>query len=362
MPDEIHIPAEALEPKPWWPDLPNEELIKEIVKFIAKTGRPHLWAGQTYTRPPGNATIIYLAEFDLPKSHCENRELWAPCPCCTPFHPKYCKGGKIAYFPEERVIRIIGPDCFGHINEHGHVQAMRNFHADVQRKKDIAYLLDNLGIVPELIGVIEHAVPAAEALDELRVAVRQAFDQHFQVRMWDHVRDGVLRVRRFHAALDTRSAGDDIERETELVEVYGTIAGYSMLKPHAQRCGLRLKTCMQALRPIDFGSEFRARVQEMSDADRHHTSDFLGRAIRTAVTVFEEIHDVRQFTTPVTIATLNGWSRSEGSPLRFQVAFEGTSFYLGRDEDQFRRIPVAPEYQTVLRRLPLLGRRKASAA
>jgi hypothetical protein len=362
MTDEIDIPALLREPKPWWKEVPNETLVREILHFISRTGQPHLWPGQTYTKPPDGSTIIYLAEFDLPKSRKEHRELWAPCPCCTPRNPKYCKGGKIGYFPDESVIRILGPDCFSHINEQGHVEALRNFYAARQRRWDIAYLFANLSVVPELVEVIERAIPLATALDELRYQVRTLFDEHFRVKMWDHVRDGELRVRRFMTKPVTDSNGIEQEREVEVMETFGRIRGFAMLKPHAKRCGIRLSHSLAALKSIDFGTDYHARIEDMTAEDRRKAALLFGRALRDAKVIFEEIEDVREFTSALTIATLNGWGRADGSPLRFQVSFEGTSFYLGRDRDQFRRIAVAPEYERVLQPLPQLGLVKEKVA
>jgi hypothetical protein len=72
-----------------------------------------------HTRPPQGVDVVYCGEFDLPKSHAgpKNRHRWAACPCCHPETAWYWKGGKIAWFPEEHVIRMIGGDCFSKITK-----------------------------------------------------------------------------------------------------------------------------------------------------------------------------------------------------------------------------------------------------
>lgn len=355
MTDEISIPPEAFDPKPWWPSRPSEQVVTEILRFIAKTGSPHRWPGQTYTKPPADAIIVYLAEFDLPDARCAERERWAPCPCCTPRHPKYCRKGKIAYFQNEQVIRIIGPECFKHINEHGHTEALKNYHVEQQRKSDIAYLLNNLGLVPELISAVEHALPVAAAVDELRVAIRTRFDEHFCVRMWDHVRTGELRVTTVRSIPTESRDGTRGNRDITLTETHSNIEGYSMLKPRAKRCENLLSQSLIGLQQLCLDPDFAARVDTLSDQHRQQAARLLGRSINNARFVFDEIRDVKKFTSRTTIATLNRWGKSVGAPLRFAVAFEGTSFYLGRDKNQFLRIEVPPAYQQILPDLPKIS-------
>lgn len=37
--DEINIPESALAVKPWFPDRPSDDIVREIKKFIAEGGR-----------------------------------------------------------------------------------------------------------------------------------------------------------------------------------------------------------------------------------------------------------------------------------------------------------------------------------
>jgi hypothetical protein len=122
----IDIPNACRRVKPVFELRPNAELISEIQSFIATTGLPHMWRGHTHTKPPAEAKIVYVGEFDLPLSH-QSKGKWAPCPCCSPEHTKYCKRGKIAWFPKECTIRMLGPDCFAAIDERGHEEALREF-------------------------------------------------------------------------------------------------------------------------------------------------------------------------------------------------------------------------------------------
>ena len=115
--NRIDIPPESLEPKPWFQTRPGKEVVAEIVGFIKQTGKPYLWRGHTHTKPPPGSKPVYLDEFELPKKF-RAPDRRSPCPCCVPAHPKFCDG-KIAWFPSEAVIRIIGPDCFKALDAEG---------------------------------------------------------------------------------------------------------------------------------------------------------------------------------------------------------------------------------------------------
>ena len=348
MTDELDIPASAYEPKPWWDRRPSDERIQEVLGFILRTGKPYLWPGQTYDRPLNDSHIEYLAEFCLPS----NRPL-VPCPCCTPRHPKY-RRGMIAYFPEEKTIRIMGHDCFKSINAHGHTEALRKYHAELQRKKDVIYLLENLDNVPELISIIEHAAPVGHAVDEFRNNACKVFREALHIDLWEHIRTGQLRIARIRTQVIQIPGRGEETRDIEIVETYGTITGQDFLKARSPRLGLKLDNALVALRQIDFGPKFNERVAQMTDSDRRQTASLLGRALKTANEVFALIDELRQFTSPATIATLNGWARIAECPIHMRLAFDGSSLHVGKREHDYRRIEVPAPYLVVLKRLPTI--------
>ena len=349
MTDEIDIPATAFEPKPWWDKRPNDERIKEIVGFIGRTSKPYLWAGQTYNRPPIDGPIDYLAEFVLPKS-----KPLVPCPCCTPRHPKY-RHGMVAHFPEERVIRIMGHDCFKSFNSERHVEALKKYHADLQRKRDNAYLLGNLDKVPDLMRVIEQAAPVGHAVDDFRNRACSVFGEVLKFDLWEHIKTGELRV-----TSTIPGQGED-EREVTIIETYGKIIGQDFLKRRGPKLGLKLDNAVLALRQINFGTDYEQRVAAMSDPDRRQAARLLGKAIKAADEGFAAIHDLRQFTSAVTIATLNGWARRAQWPIHMHIAFDGGSLFIGRTKDQHRRIEAPPGYSSVLPALPQLSYKSVAA-
>jgi hypothetical protein len=162
--ERIDIPPECREVKAWFRERPGSEVVEEIKRHVAKTGWPHTWRGHTHTKPPPGSKPVYLEEFDLPEKRLRAKR-WVPCPCCAPETPKYGRDGKIAWFPTEGVIRLLGPECFKSLDKEGHEEAKRQLEIERQRKQDTDYLLSKLPLLGRVIHVSEGAVPVAKALD-----------------------------------------------------------------------------------------------------------------------------------------------------------------------------------------------------
>jgi len=238
--DRIDIPENALLPKPWFGTYPGTDIIREIKAFVAETGKPYLWRGHTHTRPGVGAPVFYVGEFDLP-AKCRYQHHWAPCPCCSLFHPKYREGGKIAWFPEEQVIRLIGPDCFKALNAEGHAEALAALRKEQQREKDILYLLDNLPRVPALLAATREALPLAKAVDDFRSDLMLRLERTLKIDLWREIRDGKLRVRTQRREAFRRADGSEGFRNVDDFRDYASIDGHDLLNPKTMRFTPRLQ-------------------------------------------------------------------------------------------------------------------------
>jgi hypothetical protein len=355
MTDEIFVPPTASDPKPWWTQRPGESLIEEILTHIAATSQPFLWAGQTYNKPDKDSPIDYLAEFHLPKS-----KPLAPCPCCTPRNPKY-RHGMIAWFPNESIIRIIGADCFKTINSHGHVEALKTFHAAKRRKSDIAYLLNHLDKVPELIRALEHAALIGHAVDDFRHAARAVFKEVLHADLWDLLRTGELRITRLKKQVVFIQGQGEEEREFPVTETFAKIAGQNFLKPKSPRIGLRLEHALVALHSINIDPPYDTKIREMSADDRAKHAKFLSKAVDTANMMYAEINDLKQFTAPMNLSSLNAWCRIKECPIHIHLSFDGNNLHIGRSEYDTRRVEVPPAYNLTLRPLPQISKKAVAA-
>jgi hypothetical protein len=188
------IPDHFFEPKPFYRDRPAAEaVLREIKDHIKKTGEPHTWRHHTHSKPVQNARIVYIGTFDLPKSH-QAPDRHAPCPCCSPRAPKYSRKGMIAWFPDEHVIRMIGPECFQTLNPDGHWEAVETFDREEGARRTIDYLVGNLHLSGKSIEVLQNALPTLTAIDEVHATLRSRLTDIVRVDLWRHVGRGSLKV------------------------------------------------------------------------------------------------------------------------------------------------------------------------
>jgi hypothetical protein len=354
MTDEIDIPASALVPKPWFTDRPGDQIVQEIKAFIKRTGKPFLWRGATHTKPPADAEIIYIGETSLPKSHWAP-ERWSPCPCCRPTKPKFYKVVMIGWFPFEQVIRILGERCFAKINSQGHHIALQAFRREEQQKKDIAYLLEHLGLVGEMIPTVEAAVPAVRALDAVRKTLRERLPRILKTDLWLQIRDGVLTVETEKEESYRKSDGTMGTRTVRREEIYGPIEGQIMLKPDAKPLAPRLAQTLAALHTLNMGTNYATRIHELTDEDRRKTAKVLGQCLSYTARTFREVEEARKFFSRATVGSLNGWNKREGCPIHIFVMVDGRDVYVGRNEHEHQRLTLPKEFTQVLGTLPRIS-------
>ena len=354
--EAIEIPPEAREPKPWFKERPGTETVREIKEFVTKTGKPYLWRGHTHTKPPQNAPVEYRGEFDLPES-CKVRMRWAPCPCCCPEHPKYRFDGKIAWFPEEAVIRLIGHDCFKTLNPEGHEQALSALRVEQQRERDTHYLITNLPIVPQMLRVVGAAIPVATAIDVFRADLRAKLEKTLQLKLWPHMRDGQLRVQVRRREVRKHRDGSEQIYEVDDFETFAHLDGYDLLNPRLQRFLPRLNTISERLSEILFDDP-EAAIATLADDERQKIAKTLGYNLDRIRNTFNEMDAVRRFVSPATVATLRRWGAHDGSPITLHVERAGDNFYIGKRKEEQLRVEVTSEIDASLPEPPSLGQSK----
>jgi hypothetical protein len=64
------------------------------------------------------------------------------CPICRPNSRNFGRrDGYIAWFPDEWLIRLIGPDCFAEIDKQGHADAVEELEKREARERDSVFLV-----------------------------------------------------------------------------------------------------------------------------------------------------------------------------------------------------------------------------
>ena len=122
-----------------------------------------------------------------------------------------------------------------------------------------------------------------------------------------------------------------------------------MIRPNnTSKLAARLRNAFKGFHIVNVGN---GGLNQMPPNHREEALRLLSRSYRAAREVKDKVEVMRQFTRPVTIATINGWGRHPGSPLKVFLAYDGGSFNVGRDPHSTRRVVVPEGYEYVLRDL-----------
>ncbi|MBC2886489.1 hypothetical protein H7Q97_13925 [Ochrobactrum sp. CM-21-5] len=316
MTHRVEVPAANLRNIDQFEIEPSAAIVSEIKQHIKDTADPCSWWGHSHTAPPPKAFVVYLDDFDVPAP--KGVRAVAPCPCCSPFHAKYKNGGKIAWFPHEKVIRLIGPYCFAAINAEGHEGAMR----DLKRRKKIRSELDIItGYLPRIgamIKAMEETIPIAYDLDALMFDLNKAFDEHFRIRIARHVLDGILRISKTMDVPFLKPDGEIGKRKEETFETVARIQGHAMIDRTGKATAQKLEKMRVGLKVIADRLESIASVSDLSDVERQRFAVKLPECRGHLSQILEELSRRQLFLTTEDLEKLDEWGRHNGSPVSIE--------------------------------------------
>jgi hypothetical protein len=349
------IPDEFFDPKPYYRTRDSAEaVLREIKDHIKKTGEPHTWRHHTHSKPVKNSRIVYIGTFDLPASH-QAPDRHAPCPCCSPRAPKYSRNGKIAWFPDEHVIRMIGPECFQTLNPEGHWEAVAQFDREEAERRTIDYLISNLHVAVDAREVAKNSYPTLEAIDHAHATLQNRLNEIVRVDLWRHVSRGTLSVtvagRRMRR---TRGGAEEVEEFLDVRQL-SEFPGYQMFSPKTSRLASRMKGCVTRLGLVNFGDELQERVRSMTQEDRAKAARILSGGLAAVKNIFTEANEIRRGFSPMGVATLKGWTRHEGCPVRLHISGDEGNFYIGTHEHQAMRIELPQVFWKGFGELPKIS-------
>jgi hypothetical protein len=326
--ERILLPADAREIKAWFKNRADADaVVKEIQEHVKRTGQT-FWRGHTHTKPPPGATPVYVGEFVLPKK-LRKVGRFVPCPCCTEEFAKFGEG-MIAWFPEEGVIRLIGPDCFRALNPEGHENAKYVYKKEKKVQGERNFLLGRLDKIAEVLARATKALVVAEAVETFHRNLHNRF-KTFDLDLWKFAKDGGgLSIRVAGKEFRNTRAGDVRLIESERERVAYRLHGYKMLNETSKGFVRRLEKSIEALKPYDFGEDWRSRVDLMSDIERNAAIRIISKETRSIHSVISDIADVRQFASPVEINTLRSWGEDEWCVTRVVFRHNGKRIHVGK--------------------------------
>ncbi|ANL74255.1 hypothetical protein AMC83_PA00028 (plasmid) [Rhizobium phaseoli] len=340
----VQVPETAKINKPIFDTCPGDEVTEEVKAFIEAGNDPWHWRGHSHTPPPKYGTPPnYVGRFYLQKAQVESKN-WAPCPCCSPDHRKFGRdGGLIAYFPDERVIRLIGPDCFGSLNHEGHENAIADLKRREREKSELEYILRCVGKIDQWRSAIDEMMKIAKQADSFFPGIQNRIEVSLQVKLWRNIRDGMLRVTE---KLKTVKVGADGQQEevTERIDtVLFQLDGYKALNPERKALAPILDKLAADLRKIGHVSE--SSVELMPPVDRTALSKELKRILTSTQSVHDALAHELRFLSQVNVNRFRQWAADERSPVDFEFERkEGTISIRGHKV--FNGMPIPEELRT----------------
>lgn len=322
----IEIPDHCLRIKNHFPTQPSEAFVRQVKAFIRDGGEPHLFPEHTHTRPPQGSRPVYLDTFDLPEAARKSGRL-APCPCCTPSDRKYGRNGKIAWFPQEALIRLMGPDCFAALDQEGHAQAIDELRKAKVRRQNTRYLLQHHDRLRDATSVIEHASRVAQAIDTFADDLTRKFNVLCNIPIWEYVKSGKLRIQ--EEFMDFMRSGD--LKHASRSRDYASVRGVDILNPRRRAYPYLLNQSFTALSVLNRDG-WNAEVAAMSDAERDKLARFISNTIRRSKALIAEARELQRFVTIENVNTIRAWGKRDDAPLRVHFEREGDRIRVGRNE------------------------------
>ncbi|GEM_PF-2689394 len=343
--DELVVPSSCFEVKDIFREEPDRSVVKEILDWVRETGRPHEWRGHTHTKPPVGSVPKYLDEFDVPTKG-RIRHAVAPCPCCSPLKAKYKRGGKIAWFQAEGVIRLIGPDCFAALNAEGHDEAVKELRRRKRREQAIRYLSDSLPRLHATQGAFKIVRSVAVAMGEFRAEIQEGLRAQ-EIPLWDHCQRGELSVFREEQDISISRQGEIVRRDIQVKVPYAVLSGYRMLNPDAKPFDQRLANIDTGLSRMIDQINAAPNVAEWTEEYTRQSLSSYNRTRRSLLSLVAELRDLQQFIR-LGVPTLRGWGRKPEATLAIYVEVSGKDLRIGLGENSWRKAFMGSTISTVL--------------
>lgn len=340
----VQVPETAKINKPIFDTCPGDEVTTEVKAFIESGHDPWLWHGHSHTPPPKTGTPPnYVGRFYLTKQQVESKT-WAPCPCCSPDHRKFGRdGGLIAYFQDEKVVRLIGPDCFGSLNREGHESAIADLKRREREKSELEYILRCVGKISQWRSATDDMLKIAKQADTFFPGIQNRIEVSLQIKLWRNIRDGMLHVTETMKTVKVGTDGEPEEITEHIDTVLFQLDGYKALNPDRKALAPILEKLASDLRNLAHVND--AWVQQMSAPDR----TALARELRRILSSIQSVHDAlaheMRFLNQINVNRFRQWAADERSPVDFEFERkEGTISIRGYKE--YNGLPIPEELRT----------------
>lgn len=270
---------------------------------LRSTNEPETFPGLAHAKPPRKDApfVLIVKDFKVDIARRPGGEM-IPCAACGT--KKKFVIGSLAYYPEERVLRVIGNDC----GDEQRTQANAEYAERTAQRANSEYLLSVLPEVAGHIARMEKLRPAAEHAQALSVQLRQRASAFCKV-MIKEIKEGgeVLTRYQFTEDADGRDA-------SHRVAVH-KLTGAGFLRPSYQPA-TKLGLVSARLYACHFGDEEQSLEWLVEHADDHDELAKLVIVLRSAIKGLDEICDLlavaRAFLTADNMRGIDRWAYDAG--------------------------------------------------
>lgn len=306
----VYVPEDSRKPKPFFHGRPSLELILAIKHRIRVTREPWLDPNHTHTKPPRDSRPVYLGEFDLPRGYL------TPCPCCSPNNFKF-GSGKIAWFPDEHVLRLIGPQCFRTLNAELHDAALAQWEKEKKETQARDYLLERRDLVEIWLLVTDDLIAMARAADRFFPALINMLENRAGVPLYSAIRDGFLHVWEEQLEFVTNDKGETYTKMVNKLAIYNAVAGEHALKPNRKQLEVMLSQARTALSQAGAFSEEYIKSASVEDKSR------IAKMMRIALTSIKHCRGMLEtdchFLRIENLQNVRGWASRPNARLQFEL-------------------------------------------
>jgi hypothetical protein len=146
---------------------PTEDDVARFLDHVRRTGQPETFATLCRSTPSALSRPVFLRQFSVERSRRPDGDE-APCPICSPNDPKYLHDAYLVWYPDEGVIRAIGPECGDSVfGGTAYAEAKGEFEIEERERRATDFIERNLPKVLAMVVALEVIRPAVLEAERL---------------------------------------------------------------------------------------------------------------------------------------------------------------------------------------------------
>lgn len=301
-----------------FPEPPAESLIAAFQHHVRTTGQPETFHAISTTPPPEDGAIeVLLEKININK---KLRPLGdrAPCPICSPTSPKYLSDGTLIWCAHTESIYAIGPKCSLSIWTDNRLQTAKNvFRRSQKEREEAAALFHHVRRADAFLQWIADHQGRASAAEQ----VHREFGRSMKT-----LRLALSRDIKTRGAVLRSSSG----RALAWIRGPAFLTGSWSMSRELSEAALGIRRAA-----TEAGADPQAWAEALAPTARRDKLKEIRAARQVLVRSAERMSAAALFLSQGNIEPLAIWSKSEVSPIRFDVSHTGTKIEFRQGSDRW---------------------------